>query len=182
MRVRARQQHIGQNRECVASLDDAGDCLQRLEKRFTLSLKQVHFISLMMMMTSAFAGDNPVRASARAASRQEKAVGKVSVRQWRSGDKAEPSLRNGAYPQSLPQLYPAWSPFEYLLEHMVVAIDVVVFFPERRDGAACVKDGGVIPVAEGLADIGQAHLREVLGQRHGELTGPSDVTAAFLRV
>jgi len=37
----------------VPALDDSCDRLQRLEERFALGLKEIHFISLMMMMTAA---------------------------------------------------------------------------------------------------------------------------------
>jgi len=38
----------------MAPLDYSGDRLQRIEQRFALGLQQIHFISLMMMMTTIF--------------------------------------------------------------------------------------------------------------------------------
>jgi hypothetical protein len=41
----------------MASLYDAGDCLEGCEQGFSLGLKKVHLISLMMIMTTTFSVD-----------------------------------------------------------------------------------------------------------------------------
>src|SRR5258708_29289419 len=64
MCIRSGEQHVGQDWQRMAPLDDSGDRLQRLEQRFALGLQQIHFISLIMMMITIFYVDkvaDPVR-------------------------------------------------------------------------------------------------------------------------
>src|SRR6267378_7331005 len=86
------------------------------------------------------------------------------------------------YPQFVSGLRAACSPLEYLLEYVVVAVNIVVLLSQRRDSATRMQNGRMVAVAEGIANIRQAHLGEVLRERHCELAGPSDVSAAFFRV
>src|SRR5260221_12042923 len=81
--------------------------------------------------------------------------------------------------QSVPWLCAACSPFEYLLEHVVIGVDVVVIVSQRGDGATCVEDRRVVTVSERVADVRQAHLGEVLAERHREVAGPGDVATAL---
>src|SRR5688572_10415842 len=53
---------------------------------------------------------------------------------------------------------PDLSPFQYLLEDEVVAIEPSVLLAQAGDGAAGVQHRGVVAVAERFADLGQAHL------------------------
>ena len=57
------------------------------------------------------------------------------------------------YPQFVSRLSAACSPLEYLLEYVVIAVDVVVLLSQRRDGATRVEDGCMVAVAERIADI-----------------------------
>src|SRR5712671_4749926 len=84
--------------------------------------------------------------------------------------------------QSVPLLCAAYSPFEYLLEHVVIAVDVVILLSQRGDGATGMEDCRVVAVAERIADVRKAHLCEVLRQCHCKLPGPGDVAAALFRV
>src|SRR5687768_16154799 len=85
------------------------------------------------------------------------------------------------YPQLAPLARTGFpSPFEHLLKHQVIAVEAGVLLAQAGDGAAGVQHGGVIAVAEGLADLWQAHLREVLGKRHRHLTRPGHIAAALL--
>src|SRR5258705_12066351 len=83
--------------------------------------------------------------------------------------------------QSAPWLCAACSPFEYLLEDVVIAVDVVILLSQRGDGATGVEDCRVVAVAERIADVRKAHLREVLCQRHCKLSGPGVVATALFR-
>src|SRR5438552_17743070 len=56
----------------------------------------------------------------------------------------------------------------------LIAINVVVLLSQRGDGATRMENGGMVAVAECIANIRQAHLGEVLRERHCELTRPSD--------
>ena len=92
----------------------------------------------------------------------------------------KPESSGGAiYPQFVSGLCAACSPFEYLLEYVVIAVDVVVLLSQHRDGATRVKDGCMVAVAECISDIRQAHLGEVLREGHCELSGPGDVSTAL---
>ena len=84
--------------------------------------------------------------------------------------------------QSVPRLCAACSPFEYLLEHVVITVDVVILLSQRGDGATGVEDCRVVAVAERITDVRKAHLCEVLCQRHCKLPGPGDVATALFRV
>src|SRR5258708_6832230 len=84
--------------------------------------------------------------------------------------------------QSVPWLRAACSPFEYLLEHVVIAVDVVILLSQRGNGATGVKDCRVVAVAERITDVRKTHLCEVLCQRHCKLPGPGDVATALFRV
>src|SRR6266850_4812940 len=84
--------------------------------------------------------------------------------------------------QFAPWLCAACSPFEYLLEYVVIAVDVVILLSQRGDGATGVEDCRVVAVAERVTDVRQAHLGEVLRQRHCKLPRPGDVATAFFRV
>jgi len=55
--------------------------------------------------------------------------------------------------QSVPWLCAACSPFEYLLEHVVIAVDVVILLSQR--GAWCDRRGGLScgRGAERIADV-----------------------------
>ena len=55
--------------------------------------------------------------------------------------------------QSVPWLCAACSPFEYLLEHVVVAVDVMVLLSQRCDGATRMEDCRMVAVAERVADV-----------------------------
>src|SRR5256885_6668785 len=92
----------------------------------------------------------------------------------------KPQSPGGAiYPQFVPGLCAACSPFEYLLEYVVVTVDVVVLLSQRRDSAARVENGRVVAVAKCIANIRQAHLGEVLRECHCKLARPGDVSTAF---
>jgi len=84
--------------------------------------------------------------------------------------------------QFVPWLHAACSSFEYLFEHVVIAVDVVILLSQRGDRATGVEDCRVVAVAERITDVREAHLGEVLRQRHCKLAGPGDVAAAFFRV
>src|SRR5260221_12826890 len=84
--------------------------------------------------------------------------------------------------QSVPWLCAACSPFEYLLEHVVIAVDVVILLSQRGDGATGVEDCRVVAVAERITDVRKAHLCEVLCHRHCKLPGPGGVATALFRV
>src|SRR3979490_1760914 len=84
--------------------------------------------------------------------------------------------------QSVPRLCAACSPFEYLLEYVVIAVDVVILLSQRADGGTEVGACRVIAFAERVTDVRQAHLGEVLRQRHCKLPGPGDVAIALFRV
>src|SRR5712671_217459 len=84
--------------------------------------------------------------------------------------------------QSVPWLCAACSPFEYLLEHVVIAVDVVILLSQRGDRATGVEDCRVVAVAECVTDIRQAHLGEVLSQCQCKLARPSFVSTALFRV
>ena len=53
---------------------------------------------------------------------------------------------------------------------------------QASDSAAGVQHGGVVPIAERLADFRQAHLGKVLGERHRHLARACEIAAAFLRM
>src|SRR5712692_9880522 len=84
--------------------------------------------------------------------------------------------------QFAPWLFAAYSPLEYLLEYVVIAVDVVVLLSQRGDGATRVEDRRVVTVSERVADVRQAHLSEILRERHCKLAGPGDVATALFRV
>src|SRR5258708_2585104 len=50
--------------------------------------------------------------------------------------------------QSVPWLCAACSPFEYLLEHVVIAVDVVILLSQRGDGATRVEDRLLVGVSD----------------------------------
>src|SRR5690349_15550829 len=56
-----------------------------------------------------------------------------------------------------------------LLQLRVVAGEFLVRLAQLLRLAARVQHRGVVAAAEGLPDLGQALLRELLGERHGDL-------------
>src|SRR4029077_7133427 len=93
--------------------------------------------------------------------------------------------RSTCYPQTLRRSCTACSSglaLQYLLEHHIVAIEPVIGLAQAGDGSTGMQHRGVVAVAECLADLGQAHLCEVLGERHGHLPRPGNVAAAPFRV
>ena len=58
-----------------------------------------------------------------------------------------------------------------LLQLSVIAGELLVALAQLGGLAACVQDRGVVAAAEGLADLGKALLRELLGESHGDLPG-----------
>src|SRR4029077_6770993 len=79
-----------------------------------------------------------------------------------NGNNIMASVGGCGYSQFVHSFCPASSSFQDLLEHVVVAVDVVIFFPQRRNGPACVEDGRVVAVSKGITDIREAHLGEIL--------------------
>src|SRR5512134_2377213 len=71
---------------------------------------------------------------------------------------------------------------EGLLEHVEVAVEVGVLGAQRGDRPARVQHRGVVAIAERVADLRQAHLGELFGERHRHLARPRDIAVAFLRV
>ena len=53
-------------------------------------------------------------------------------------------------------------------------------FAELGDLPACMQNGRVVAPAEVAPDLGQGHLCEFLGQRHGDLPWPRHGARAFL--
>jgi hypothetical protein len=68
-------------------------------------------------------------------------------------NKKPPPLGGAICSQFVPRLCAACSPFEYLLEYVVIAVNVVVLLSQRCDSATRVEDGCVVAVAERIADI-----------------------------
>src|SRR6185369_1105059 len=97
-------------------------------------------------------------------------------------DRISPFPRQPSYPQLVRFSRTASSSFEYLLENKVVAVEPGVLLAQAGDRAAGVQDRGVVAVAEGLADLRQAHLGEVLRERHGNLPWPRHVAVALFRM
>src|ERR1700750_2744325 len=69
-----------------------------------------------------------------------------------------------------------------LLQLRVVAREFLVALAQLRRLAAGVQDGGVVAAAEGPADLRQALLRELLGERHRDLARAGHGAEALLRV
>src|SRR5688572_13342552 len=88
----------------------------------------------------------------------------------------------------VPQKYTGYSPvrtrssLQHLFQNVVVAVDLVILLAKAGNGAAGVQHGGVVAIAERVADIGQADLRQFAGQSHRHLAWPCDVAAALLRM
>src|SRR2546430_7657057 len=135
-----------------------------------------------MMMIAIFLVDNSVRLLEERRPRVRKLLVKCRLGCGKKMSKKTRSPGGAIYPQFVSWLRAACSPFEYLLEHVVIAVDVVVFLSQRRDSAARMEDGGMVAVAECIADIRQAHLSEVLRESHCELTGPGDVSTTLFRM
>src|SRR5690606_3658177 len=80
-----------------------------------------------------------------------------------------------SYPQVVPDLSAELSTqVIVVLPHLRVALNQLL------DLAAAVDHGGVVAAAEGVADVGQAHVGQLLGQRHGDLPRSRDVAVALL--
>src|SRR5258707_13871955 len=84
--------------------------------------------------------------------------------------------------QSVPWLCAACSPFEYLLEHVGIAVDVVILLSQRGDGATGVEDCRVVADSVRSTEVEKAHLCEVLSQRHCKLPGLDYVVASLFPV
>ena len=60
---------------------------------------------------------------------------------------------SGALSQFVHKFPSAYSSFEYLLQYVIVAVDVMVLLAERRDGPARVQNRRMVAVAERVTDV-----------------------------
>src|SRR5437879_9100409 len=78
---------------------------------------------------------------------------KSRIGRGKNMNKKPPLLHGAICSQFVPRLCAACSPFEYLLEHVVVAVDVVVLLSQGCDGATRMEDCRMVAVAERVADV-----------------------------
>jgi hypothetical protein len=90
----------------------------------------------MMMMTATFHVDNSSGSSTDADIAAMKLVGNCALGGGEKRNNIAAPAGGCPYSQFVHGFCPGLSPFQDLLEHMVVAVDVVIFFSQGRNRAA----------------------------------------------
>ncbi len=72
--------------------------------------------------------------------------------------------------------------FEGLFQHVQLLVEFGVGLALGGDFSHGVQHGRVVSPAEQFADFGQAFLRQLFGQKHGNLARPSDAGGALFAV
>src|SRR5207245_4782345 len=119
-----------------------------------------------MMMIAIFLVDNSVRLLEERRPRVRKLLVKCRLGCGKKMSKKTRSPGGAIYPQFVSVLCAACSPFEYLLEHVVIAVDVVILLSQCRNGATRMEKGRVVPVAERIANMRLTHAGDVIRWRH----------------
>ena len=107
----------------------------------------------MMMMITIFLVDKSARLLEEASFEVGNLLVKCRIGCDKNMSKKLRSRDDAIYSQFALRLRAACSPFEHLLEYVVIAVDVVVLLSQRRDGATRMENGGMVAVAERVADV-----------------------------
>src|SRR5690606_30663761 len=170
------QQHVGQDRQRVASLDNAGHGLQGLQDRIAVGFDELHcfrFLLLLLDVWGATLGTTRPAPRGHWVCGDSGAVEDRHPGLWtRSNNSALPANEAGCS-QSIPRLSspcPRWtcrpSSAQGLVEHVQLAVPLLVVLAQLGDALDGVHHGGVVTAAEGFADLGETLLRQLLREVH----------------